>query len=251
MSMCLLHSCNSPEVPQETPPWFDVAEADAEAASAAALEYDYLIGLAPPFDLSYVGAIAGSAAFASAAAQGMMRTNTVHLSSNYMLPELFNVKGNPYEIIGKMHNAALKFAYMNRLANDKPVNMDFVDTAFDRALSVSDLGTKQRIIVLNYMDVVFRKKLATNNNYLQKYLSFDKTSLQRTAGADKSEIRLYMDKFKSGFYRLREPGIVGNINYINREIQNVMTGKDELKLKNSKLIYLSVFKHSYYCWNIN
>jgi hypothetical protein len=223
----------------------DVAGADAAAAiEAFAMCDEALMWLWDP-----VGAGAFVATYASVMsidAAGQYRT----IPRDYLLPDEFLVRDNPYECIGSTHNKGLRYMQTDGDAFGKLASLDTAaaSTMIDKYAECNPEIDKAN--ALRFMQSDSAHNMMTTYN-IDKYRYKSAVEiLQEKSLTDSTGVANFALATLSDLNRTYPKGsdLSSKIQYINSKISAELASRDSDKVKMSKLIFLTVLKHSSYYW---
>jgi hypothetical protein len=193
----------------------------------------------------YTGAFSTiTAAVASEQASYGKRT----LPSHPDLPSDYLIGSNEFECLGKTHNTTLLSIQNDTSEVQKLVDLDSVSIM--GVINSYDLCTPELNKQSLYDDLTSsNSKTLVSSIDVSDYAWKDaKTILNEKIANDAPAIYTYMLGFILDFENALTGTMHAELNFINTEIGVVQSSSDSQTIKNQKLVFLSVFKHSYYYW---
>jgi hypothetical protein len=200
--------------------------------------------------------IAIGAAAAGVAASGavMSITPNPHLPITISLPQNLQVPNNPYENIGVMHNISLNYVVKNIPTTEyhKLMNPLYSKILIDKASQGLSASIEQKTILSKDAASIISQNPEKYEAALQHYFTNNKEDVinNLNLGTNNStKVKSYVSDFYDKFTKSKGQDITNNIGLINNEIVSVINSNEDENVKKVKLVFLSVYKHSYFFWN--
>lgn len=246
------NSCSTTDTPPDTQ-ISDPSPVIPDAAAAMETIVTFSEFAVTPVTAFAVGAFAAIMA-ADASGYFGRQTNATYSfgkNDNIIMPKIKELRDNPFEYIGSMHNIGLN--YLNKYVNLADLRNRFVnydESAWFEVLNITAPGmtiTEKKEVLTFAKQIDIIRKVQSKSIYtstISKHDVIKQLSLSSTG-------RAYIDAVLNTFYDMRTSGknMLQIADYINGEITARLNPDNVYSTEDTGILtFLTVLKHSGYYW---